>query len=130
MPPVFKTPGPEGPYRDEIIVEILSMDDREFKGTITPSEARKTIFEDVLGFKQEDLAGVKIGFNRGRIITYKLKQQFDVDDLFEWENFSFERSVGKDISSINCLIRGLKDPSKRRTVPSTSRAAQAPQSQY
>ena len=33
LPPVFKTPGPEGPYPDEIIVEILSMDDREFKGT-------------------------------------------------------------------------------------------------
>ena len=44
------------------------MDDKEFVGTVTPAEARKTIFEDVLGFKQEDLAGVKIGFNRGRII--------------------------------------------------------------
>ena len=111
-PPVFKTPGPEGPFRDEIVVEILSMDGRDFKGTVTTTEARKTIFEDVLGFKQDDLAGCKIGFNQGRIITSKLKQQFDVDELFKWKNFSFKRSVGKHVSSINCLIRGLRDPSK------------------
>ena len=47
----------------------------------------KTIFEDVLGFKQDDLSGVKIGFNGVRTITFKLKQQFDVDELFEWEYF-------------------------------------------
>ena len=35
------------------------MDDKDFVGTVTPAEARKTIFEDVLGFKQEDLAGSK-----------------------------------------------------------------------
>ena len=57
------------------------------KGTVTPTEARKTIFEDVLGFKQDDLAGVKIGFNGCRIIIFKLKQQFDVDELFEWQEF-------------------------------------------
>ena len=68
------------------------MDDKEFTGTITPSEARKIIFEDVLGFKQDDLAGVKIGFNQGRIITYKLKQQVDIDELYAWEKFSFERN--------------------------------------
>ena len=130
LPPVFKTPGPEGPYRDEIVVEILSMDNKEFKGTITPTEARKTIFEDVLGFKQDDLAGVKIGFNRGRIITFKLKQQFDVDELFEWERFSFERSVGNDVSSISCLIRGLKDPGKRKTTLGSARAAQTMTGQY
>ena len=92
------------------------MDDKEFVGTVTPAEARKTIFEDVLGFKQEDLAGVKIGFNRGRILTFKLKQQVDIDDIYEWENFTFERSVGKDVSSVRCFINGLRDPNKRRNV--------------
>ena len=58
IPPVFKTPGPDGPYRDEITVEINGINGREFKGTITPAEARKTIFQDVLGFSQDDLAGV------------------------------------------------------------------------
>ena len=112
-------------------MEVLTMDDREFKYTITPTEARKTILEDVVGFKQEDLAGVKIGFNCGRTITYNLKQQFDIDELFEWENFSFERSVGQDFSSITCLIRGLRDPSKRKnTAPASVRVAQAQTQQY
>ena len=130
-PPVFKTPAPDGPFRDEIIIEILSMDNKEFKGTITPTEARKTIFEDVLGFKQGDLAGVKMGFNLGRIITFKLKQQVDVDELFKWEKFSFERSVGRDVGSINCLIRGLRDPNKRRSAIHTSmREAQSEAQNY
>ena len=50
------------------------------------------------------IIGVKIGFNRGRILTYKLKQQFDVDEFYEWENFSFERSVGKDVSLVKCQL--------------------------
>ena len=91
------------------------MDGKDFKGTVTPTEARKTIFEDVLGFKQDDLAGVKIGFSGCRIIIFKLKQQFDVDELFEWQEFSFERSIGQDVSSIDCFIRGLRDPSKRKS---------------
>ena len=133
LTPVFRTPAPDGPFRDKIIVEILSMDKKEFKGTITPTEARKTIFEDVLGFKQDDLAGVKIGYNYGRIVTFKLKQQFDVDDLFEWENFSFERRVGREVSRIDCLIRGLRDPSKRkenRSVFVRSAQAQTQNQQY
>jgi hypothetical protein len=117
-------------HRDEIIIEILSIDNKEFKGTITPTEAMITIFEDVLGFKQENLAGVKIGFNHGRIVTFKLKQQFDVDKLFEWENFSFERSIGKDVSSISCLIRGLKDPGKRKATMGVVGAALPTTSQY
>ena len=63
IPPVFRTPNADGPFKDEIVVEILSLDDKEFTGTITTSEARITIFEDVLGFKQDDLAGIKIGYN-------------------------------------------------------------------
>ena len=117
IPPVFKTPGPDGPYRDEITVEIYGINGREFKGTITPAEARKTIFQDVLGFSQDDLASVTIGFNRGRTVTFKLKQQFDIDDLFEWEHFEFERSIGQDVSLISCKIRGVRDPSKRADQP-------------
>ena len=59
--PVFKTPMPDGPFRYEIVVEILSLDGKDFVGTITPTEARKVILEEVLGFTQEDLAGITIG---------------------------------------------------------------------
>ena len=69
------------------------MDGMQFVGTITPTEARKTIFEDILGLTQANLASVTIGYNQGRIVTYKLKQQFDVDQLHECEHFEMERSV-------------------------------------
>ena len=107
IPPVFRTPNADRPFKDEIVVEILSLDDKDFTGTITTSEARITIFEDVLGFKQDDLAGIKIGYNQGRIITYKLKQQFNINELHEWEKFSFERSCGKDIHEQTRRLRGI-----------------------
>ena len=83
------------------------MDGKDFTGTITPTEARITIFEDVLGFTQADLAGITLGYNRGRTVTFKLRQQFDIDDLYEWEYFNFERSVGGDVSFMSGDLTGL-----------------------
>ena len=34
--PVFKTPGPEGPYRDEVVVEIVSLNSQNYAGTVSP----------------------------------------------------------------------------------------------
>ena len=50
------------------------MDGKDFTGTITPTEARITIFEDVLGFTQADLAGITLGYNRGRTDDQTLKK--------------------------------------------------------
>ena len=119
--PVFKTPKFDGPYRDEIVVEILIMNGKDFVGTVTPTEARRTIFEEMLGFTQADLAGVTIGYNRGRTVTYKLLQQVDIDELYELEYFDFERSIGQDVNSVSCKIRGVRDLSKR-SGPSTGPA--------
>ena len=54
------------------MVEILSMDGGEFKSKVTPTEARKVIFEDVLGFTQAEQASVTLGYNRGRISKSKI----------------------------------------------------------
>ena len=43
IPPVFKTPLPDGLFRHEIVVEVLNMDGRDFTGTITATEARRVI---------------------------------------------------------------------------------------
>ena len=87
--PVFKTPQPDGPFKDEIVIEVQQMNSQDFYGTITPTEARISIFEGVLGLAQDDLAGVTVGFNRGRTITYELKQQRDIDQLYRFEFFEF-----------------------------------------
>ena len=70
-PPVFKTPAPEGPYRDEVVVEVLTLNGVPYAGTVTPVEARKMIFEGALGLNQSNLASITIGFNKGRVITFK-----------------------------------------------------------
>jgi hypothetical protein len=36
LTPVFRTPAPEGPFRDEVIVEVLSLNGVNYYGTITP----------------------------------------------------------------------------------------------
>ena len=59
-------------------------------GTITPVEARKMVYESALGLLQENLASINIGFNRGRIVTFKLRQQIDLDRLYPREHFEFE----------------------------------------
>ena len=82
--PVFKTPMPDGPYKDEIEVEVHSLNGCQYNGTVTVSEARISIFEEVLGFEEDDLASLTIGYNRGHIITYKLKQQKNVDEVLSW----------------------------------------------
>ena len=126
--PVFKTPSPDGPYKDEIVVEILQMDGRDFIGTITPTEARRKIFEEILGLDQDILTGITLGFNRGRIITYKLKQQIDIDQLYRKEFFDFQRNKGQEVIKISCKIRGLKDPSRRNDQ--ATRPARQPHDQY
>ena len=110
--PVFKTKTPEGAFRDEIVVEIISINGQAYRGTVTPSEARLTIFERALGFPRDALAGCMIGFNKGRIVTYKLKEVFDIDSLHMLENFTFERKTkdrdGNDVTAtLSCRIRGI-----------------------
>ena len=36
--PVFKTPPPDGPYRHEVVVEVLSLNGPHYVGTVTPTE--------------------------------------------------------------------------------------------
>ena len=57
-------------------------------------------------------------------MTYKLKQQIDVDDLFEREYFDFERSMETGVGVISCKIRGVRDPAKRRTATQVTASTQ------
>ena len=109
---VFVTSKPEGAFRDEIVVELQSVDDQVFRGTITLKEARKTIFQDILGFQKEDLSGLFMTYSGGPIVTYKLYSQFNIDQLKLVEFFDLERKVmirGEERTSIlKCKIRGIR----------------------
>ena len=110
---IFTTAKPEGAFRDEIVVEINSIDGVPYRGTVTTKEAVKTIFMDKLGFVMSDLGSLTIGYSMGRIITFKLRNQFNIDQLESVENFDFKRMSknrsGENIeSNISCKIRGIR----------------------
>ncbi len=109
----FRTQKPQGAFRDEIVVEINTLDGVEFRGTITTKEAIRSIFVDALGFQKETLGSLTIGYSRGRIVTFKLRDQFDIDSLASMEEFNFERTSknrnGETITStLGCHIRGIR----------------------
>ena len=66
---------------------------------VSETETRKKIFEEVLGLTQEDLAGITIG--------YKLKQQRDIDQLFEHEFFDLKKPKVKKLARYHARFGGL-----------------------
>ena len=116
--PIFTTKKPDGAFRDEIVVEIQTLDEQPFKGTITPKEARRTIFEEILGFKQEDLIGFYFAYSGCPIVTFKLKEQFNIDSLESFQEFNVESKlkVGNEekTSTLKCKIRGIRTAQNNR----------------
>jgi hypothetical protein len=110
--PIFTTSKPDGAFRDEIVVELQTIDDQAFKGTITTKEARKKIFEDILGFKQEDLLGFYFAYSGCPIVTFKLAKQFNIDSLEQFQFFELERKFKvrneERVSNLKCKIRGIR----------------------
>ena len=110
--PIFTTKKPDGAFRDEIVVEIQTLDDQPFKGKITPKEARRTIFEEILGFKQEDLIGFYFAYSGCPIVTFKLKEQFNIDSLESFQEFKLERKIKiqniEKTATLQCKIRGIR----------------------
>ena len=64
---VFTTSKPEGAFRDEIIVELQTIDNQVFRGSITLKEARQKIFQEILGFKREDLSGLIMNYSGAKL---------------------------------------------------------------
>ncbi len=107
---IFTTKKPDGAFRDEIVVEIQTLDDKPFKGSITPKEASWTIFEDVLGFKQADLIGFYFAYSGCPIVTFKLKEQFNIDSPESFKEFNVKRKcrIGNEEKTaiLRCKVRG------------------------
>ncbi len=75
-------------------------------------EARQKIFQEILGFKQEDLSGLIMNYSGGQIVTYKLCSQFNIDQLASVQYFNLEKKMmvgGEEkISILKCKIRGIR----------------------
>ena len=110
---VFVTKKPEGAFRDELVVEFQTLDDKPFKGSITVKEARKRVYQEILGFQQEDLASLRLTYSGMPIAIFKLKSQFNIDNLEKFQNFDLVRpqlaqGEAKKDSVLKCKIRGIR----------------------
>ena len=110
---IFRTPDPEGPMRDDIVVEIQTVNDRPFKGSLTFTEAKDGVFSTCMGLDIQLLHGIRFAFSTYPVVKFKLKEQIDVDrNLQHMEYFNFERRYtvkGVERSDIlGCKIKGLR----------------------
>jgi hypothetical protein len=75
--------------------------------------------------KKKSLGSLTIGYSRGRIITFKLVDHFDIDNLASTEDFEVHRTSKLNggepvISVLGCHIRGIrkaKGPTHLGSVP-------------
>ena len=83
----------EGAVRDEIEVEILTKNGRKFTGSITPLEAKYEIYIKALCFENHDnFDGVRINYKGKLVVTFKLIEPIDIDNLASVKHFEFTRT--------------------------------------
>ena len=93
--------------RDRLTIDILKIDE-DFKGTITPIEAKNLIYQETLGLERSLLHGMDISFKGHPVITFRLREQINVDTFFESEDFVFERDSSSGRSILEGKIWGLR----------------------
>ena len=103
----------EASFREEIEVELLTIDGQPFRGSITVLEAKHGIFRDCLGFKDfANFDGVRLLFKGIYSATFKLKEPINVDGYYEMRNFDYNRRTKKngkvEMTTIKCIIKGLR----------------------
>ena len=62
-----------------------------------------------------------MSFGKYRTVTFKMKKQINIDDLFEKENFEMKRSYMQDnmirTDVISCKIAGVRKPKTTPDLP-------------
>ena len=109
---IFTTPAPEGSMRDDIVVEVQTINEKPFKGSLTFTEA-KEVFTLCMGLEISIIHGIRFAFSTYPVVKFKLKEQIDVDkNLQHVEHFNYERRYtvnGIEKSDIlGCRIKGLR----------------------
>ena len=102
-----------GAMREELEVEIETINGNPFKGTITELEAKYKIYRDSLGYENfSNFDGVRLGYRGGTVAIFKFKEAINVDDLLCIQFFEYKRNYTKQGNrcedTIGCKIRGLR----------------------
>ena len=102
----------EGAWRDEIEVEIQTKNKKRFTGSITPIEAKHLIYKGLGYTDHSNFDGVRINYKGKLIVTFKLIQPINIDELDTVEHFDFKRistTNGKrNEEIIGCRVRGIR----------------------
>ncbi len=91
----FFTMKNEGAFREELEVEIQTINDQPFRGSITRQEAKHRIYREALGCPFSNFRGARTGYKACPTATFMLKKAINIDDLASFQNFSFERRYTK-----------------------------------
>ena len=76
----------KGAFRDEIEVEVRTINERLFRGSFTRYETKHIIF-----FEFKNFRGVRLGFKGVQAVTLMLNKVINIDDLESIEEFTFKR---------------------------------------
>ena len=109
---IFKTAPPDGPLRDNIVIEIRQVNGVPFKGSLHYKEAKYGIFENCLKQDPSLIHGLSFAFSDYPIIKYKLKRQIDIDTWRPMEFFEFKRTYKVNgmerTDTLQCKIKGIR----------------------
>ena len=103
--PVYRVRN-EGAFRDEVEVEIRTVNGEPFRGSLTRLEAKHLIYKGILGCPFSNFRGCKLGFKACPTVTFMLKEQINIDDLEFAKEFSFKRSYMKQGRLVEDILEG------------------------
>ena len=83
----------KGPMRSMIVVDILKCDGDDFKGTITPTEAKNVTYKETLNLDRLNLHGIKAEYKGNPVVSFLLKEKINIDTTFTSVDFYFEKDT-------------------------------------
>ena len=76
--------------REDIVVEVQTVNDRPFKGSLTFTEAKDGVYGQCLGLDIKMLHGIRFAFSTYPVVKFKLKEQININrNLQHMEYFNF-----------------------------------------
>ena len=98
--------------RQELEVNIETLNGTAFHGTITQLEAKHSVYKESLKLDLNNFDGVRFGHKGCPVMVFKLKEAINVDELLPLQNFEFNwrssRQGRTHTDVIGCKIRGLR----------------------
>ena len=92
--------------RQEVEIALLTLNGNKFVGTITPQEAKFSIYRDILGFQDfANFDGVRLAFRGVPVIVFELKNAINVDEMIELQHFEFNRK--SHLPAIQTIIEDI-----------------------